>query len=45
MKHLKPNTKTILAKADMKANGLVVIDPCIGLTGWDLQKCRKENPE
>ena len=43
MKHLKPSSKSILAKADMKLDRWW-IDPCEGLTGWDLYKCRKENP-
>ena len=46
MKHVKPSTKSILAKADMKATPMEIVelDPCLGLTGWELDKCRKQNP-
>jgi len=44
MKHVKPSTRSMLAKANLEIVEVIPIDPCLGRTGWDLYKCRKQNP-
>jgi len=36
MKHLMPKTKRYPSPAVIN-----LVDPCTGLSGWDLMKCRK----
>ncbi|GMV94075.1 MAG: hypothetical protein AMXMBFR82_38530 [Candidatus Hydrogenedentota bacterium] len=43
MKHLKLKTKKLPIRAD--GTGPKIPDPCEGLSGKALKKCRKENPD